>query len=411
MREACLALGEETGKVEPQEAGLPLAEGVHMAMYRFDIYKTEQKPHQKPKFQKLNILTSGRAARLINEQADGFSALMAGQSLTRDLVNLPPNTANPQYMVDEAKKLEELGIKLEVIDEKQLKKMGMNLMMAVGEGASEADQPRLIIMTYQGAAKSEPFKAIVGKGVMFDTGGYNLKPSPYIKTMKCDMGGAGVVMGMMKAIAARKSKVNVIGVCGCVMNMISGDAFLPDSVHKSYKGLTVEIGNTDAEGRLVLADAIAYTIEKYKPEEVINLATLTGAIMVALGGAYAGLFSTSDRVARGLEKAGNEVGERLWRMPIDDSYAAKPQVADLNNDGSPYGGSSTAAVFLKRFADKTPWAHLDIAGVTLNEKISGNLPVSGATGFGVRLLVNYLEAAAAEKEEKAAPKSRRRRRR
>ena len=197
----------------------------------------------------------------------------------------------------------------------------------------------------------------------------------------------------MKALALRKSRVNVIGVCGCAVNMVSDKAYLPSAILKSYKGLTVEIGNTDAEGRLVLADAIAYVIDKEKPGELIDLATLTGACMVALGTQYAGLFSTDDDMAEALIASGKRTGERLWRMPVDDAYAAKPQLADVNNDGKRYGGASTGAVFLKKFAGETPWAHLDIAGVALSEKLPEPfLQVKGATGFGVRLLVDYLES-------------------
>ncbi len=247
-------------------------------------------------------------------------------------------------------------------------------------------------MKYQGAAKDVPFRAIVGKGVMFDTGGYNLKPTGSMEAMKCDMAGAGAVMGLMKALALRKSRVNVIGACGCAVNVVSDKAYLPSAILTSYKGLTVEIGNTDAEGRLVLADSIAYVIDKEKPRDLIDLATLTGACMVALGGQYAGLFSTDDGMAEALLASGKRTGEKLWRMPVDDAYAAKPLLADVNNNGNRYGGASTGAVFLKKFAGETPWAHLDIAGVALSEKIPEPfLRVKGATGFGVRLLVDYLE--------------------
>jgi leucyl aminopeptidase len=251
-------------------------------------------------------------------------------------------------------------------------------------------------MKYQGAGRDVPFRAIVGKGVMFDTGGYNLKPTGSMETMKSDMAGAAAVMGMIKALALRRSPVNVIGVCGCAVNVVSDNAYLPSTILTSYKGLTVEIGNTDAEGRLVLADAIAYVVDKEKPCELIDLATLTGACMVALGGRYAGLFSSDQGLADALLASGKRTGERLWPMPVDDAYAAKPLLADVNNDGKRYGGASTAAVFLKKFAGKTPWAHLDIAGVALSEKIPEPfLKVNGATGFGVRLLVDYLERRAA----------------
>jgi leucyl aminopeptidase len=330
----------------------------------------------------------------VKKRLPGFRGLMAGSDLARDLVNLPPNVALPRTMAAEARKLSRLGVRVQVLDENRMEKLGMNLLLAVGRGASRDQQPRLILMKYQGAARDVPFRAVVGKGVMFDTGGYNLKPTGSMETMKCDMAGAGAVMGLIKALAMRKSRVNVIGVCGCAVNMVSDRAYLPSAILKSYQGMTVEIGNTDAEGRLVLADAMAYVIDREKPEELIDLATLTGACMVALGGQYAGLFSNNDRLAASLAKAGEATGERLWRLPVDDAYAAKPQVADANNDGKRYGGASTGAVFLKKFIGETTWAHLDIAGVAFSEKMPEPIfPLKGATGFGVRLLVNYLENA------------------
>ncbi len=409
VKEAAIALGETGGKTTPEDAAEAILEGFYTGFYRFDTYLTEVKPHQRSVFKKCIMLTTGHGVRLLKERMPLIKALGESANLTRKLVNLPPNVANPQYMVDQTKELAKLGIKIKVIEEKELKKLGMNLMMAVGGGAAKKDQPRLIIMEYKGADNQKaPWKAVVGKGVMFDTGGYNIKTGPYMTGMKCDMGGAAVVMGTMRALAARKAKVNVVGVCGCVMNMVSKDAFLPDSIQNSYKGYTVEIGNTDAEGRLVLADAIAYTIDKYKPVQVIDLATLTGAIMVALGGGYAGLFSNNDKMSKALKKSGDLTGERLWPMPIDDFYVAKSTVADINNDGNPYGGSSTAATFIKKFVGDTDWTHLDIAGTTLVEKrqINGILPVKGATGFGVRLLVDYYETNFKSDEEKVKKRRR-----
>jgi leucyl aminopeptidase len=393
LTEATICMGSDCGEVNTGVAAEALLEGLHLAIYRFDRFKTEQKPHQKARFQRVAIAVDRDSVSGVRQTLGGFKGLMAGSDLTRELVNLPPNIALPQYMADEAAHLAEHGIRVEVLDEKRLKRLGMNLILTVGAGATKDQQPRLIVMKYRGAARHLPFRAVVGKGVMFDTGGYNLKPTGSMETMKCDMAGAGAVMGLMKALALRKSRVNVIGVCGCAVNMVSDKAYLPSAILKSYKGLTVEIGNTDAEGRLVLADAIAYVIDKEKPAELIDLATLTGACMVALGTQYAGLFSTHDGMAEALLASGKRTGERLWRMPVDDAYAAKPQLADVNNDGKRYGGASTGAVFLKKFVGETPWAHLDIAGVALSEKLPEPfLPVKGATGFGVRLLVDYLES-------------------
>jgi leucyl aminopeptidase len=316
---------------------------------------------------------------------------MEGVAITRDLVNLPPNYANPDLMVETAKNLKKDKISVQILGEKELAKLGMGMLLAVGQGSEQ--ESRLIVMKYNGDGKA-PYKAVVGKGVMFDTGGYDIKPAAGMLHMKADMGGAGAVMGMMKALAKRKSKVNVIGVCGCVMNMVSAKAFLPSDILTSYKGLTVEVGNTDAEGRLVLGDALAYIIDKEKPVEVLDIATLTGAVMMALGGSYAGIFTEHTNIAKGLKKAGKYTGENVWRLPVNKKYGSmlKSKIADIGNMAdSPWGGASTAAAFLQKFVGDTPWAHIDIAGVAMTEKIGGNIPVSGAGGFGVRLLVNYLE--------------------
>jgi leucyl aminopeptidase len=407
LKDISVLLGSQGGQVGAPEAAQAFVEGLYMGSYRFEQFKSEPRPASVVK--RVTLFTDGRTARQLAEEMDGLVGMMEAQAQARDMVNLPPNIANPQYMADEAGKLAKLGVKIKVLDEKELTKLDMNLMMAVGKGAAKADQPRLILMEYQGAGKDAPWHALVGKGVMFDTGGYNIKPGKHMQTMKADMGGAAAVFGTMRALAQRKPKINVIGVMGCAMNMIGPDAYTDDMVFTGYNGKTVEIGHTDAEGRMVLADSIAYTIDKYKPREVIDLATLTGAILVALAGKYAGLFSDTDRLANALHKAGDFTGEMLWRMPVDSDFLAKSDVADMNNDGSPYGGSSVAALFLKQFVGSTPWAHLDIAGMAFADK--GGDPkrfstIKGATGFGVRLLVNYLEGEAA-KTERPARKGRR----
>jgi len=380
-------------KFDPATAAGALLEGLQLALYRFERFRTEVKPHQKPAFRKAVLAVPGRDVGEVRRRVAGVSGLAAGTDLARDLVNLPPNIAGPAYMAREARKLSRLGVKVQVLDARALAGLGMNLITAVGAGAAPDQQPRLILMKYAGGDKGAPWRAVVGKGVTFDTGGYNLKPTGSLETMKSDMAGAAAVIGLMKALALRRSPVNVVGACGCVVNMVSSRAYLPSAVLKSYQGLQVEVGNTDAEGRLVLADVMAYVIRREKPAELVDLATLTGACMVALGGLYAGLFSTDDRLASRLLEAGERTGERLWRLPVDDAYAAKTQIADVNNNGRRYGGASTAAAFLKKFAGRNPWAHLDIAGVALNEKVpeDSQFPVKGATGFGVRLMVNYLE--------------------
>ncbi len=407
VKEASIALGELDGAEEAFAAATALVEGVYMAIYRFEQFK-EVKDHQLPRFEKLTVLTSTRAARMLEEEAPKLFALLEATDHARDAANLPPNIANPEYMAEQARKLEKFGVKVEVIDEKQMKKLGLNLILAVGGNAALEDQPRLIFMHYNGGKKGDAPTALVGKGIMYDTGGYNLKINKSMGGMKFDMCGAAAVLGAMEALAKRKAPVNVVGVMTCAMNMVGAQSFVPDSIYKSYKGLHVEIGNTDAEGRLVLADAMAYTIEKHNPSQIVDLATLTGAIVAALGGAYAGLFSTSNPLANALQKAGDEVGERLWRMPVDDCYAAPVKVADVNNDGIPYGGANAAAVFLKRFADKTPWAHLDIAGTGWVDGLPGEpKELGGARAFGVRLLVNWLESAAPVAVEGAVPAKRR----
>jgi leucyl aminopeptidase len=377
--------GDKSGSLT--EIATALVEGANLAVYKFDQFKTGQKPTQKPSVKKLNVQMDDGTD--FKKQLPLIEGQTEGANLARTLVNLPANYANPDYMVEQAKLLKKDGVKVKVLGEKEMTKLGLNLLLAVGRASKQ--ESRLIIMKYMGDPSSKELKCLVGKGVMFDTGGYNMKPGAGMEWMKADMAGAAAVMGTIKSLAMRKSKVNVVAVCGCVVNMIGGDAFLPSDILTSYLGKTVEIGNTDAEGRLVLADAMAYTIATEKPTEVIDVATLTGACMVALGGFYAGIFSNNDNMAKHIQNAGDHSGERLWRLPIDDGYAAKPKLADLNNDGSRWGGASTAAVFLKNFNAGLPWAHLDIAGVGIGEKIPGTAPVAGSSGFGVRLLTKYYE--------------------
>jgi leucyl aminopeptidase len=410
LKDATLALGDTDGPASAADAALALVEGMHMAMYRFEDFKTEKKPEHAARFAKLTILTTAPAAKAVKAALPKLEGLLAGVDLTRTVANMPPNICNPQYMADEAKKLEKGGLKVEVFDEKQLARMGCNLLLAVGGSAAPADQPRLVVIKYEGAGKGVPYTAIVGKGVCFDTGGYNVKPGASMRGMKFDMSGAAAVLGTMRALSARKAKVNVVGVMICAMNMIGTTPFVMDSVYKAYNGLMVEIGHTDAEGRLCLADAVAYTIDKYQPVELVDLATLTGACMIALGAAYAGLFSTKDSLANALTRAGDETGERLWRLPADDLYMSKSQVADICNDSAGgWGGASVGATFVKKFVGKTAWAHLDIAGTANAEKITGgNKFLTGATGFGVRLLTNWLEGHRTLADESGNPAPRRR---
>jgi leucyl aminopeptidase len=405
--EAGVCIGSIASKVGFDEAAIAVAEGMRLGIYRENDYRTKVKPTQEQHLKDVTLFVDGKAQQAVKAAIPGIDGLMNGSDLARKMVDMPPNMAVPSRMAEEAKKLADLGVEVKVLGRKELEKLGMNLMLAVGRAAAE--EPQFVMMKYTGAGKKDPYKAIIGKGVMFDTGGYDLKPSKSMYDMKCDMGGAAAVLGTMRALAERKPNINVIGVMGCVMNMIGGDGFLPSDIITGYDGTTVEIGNTDAEGRLVLADCISYTIDTEKPSEIIDLATLTGAIMVALGASYAGLFSNTDSMANKLIKSGQSTSEKVWRMPLGPAYVKKATLADLNNDGIFGGGSSAAAMFLQHFAKKTPWAHLDIAGTAFPSKgegLAGGLVSSGASGFGVRLLVDYLEGSASADE---APRRGRRR--
>ncbi|MBI1363021.1 MAG: leucyl aminopeptidase [Proteobacteria bacterium] len=392
VKEVTALMGEVTSvKVDPIMASAELVEGMELGLYRYDVLRKVSES-QKPSMSKLTIMVDSKYVKATANIVTLVAAQTAGCNLARDLVNGPANIVNADTLVEEAKKLADLGVKVEILRQKELEKAGLRMLLSVNKGSDVA--PALIVMKWQGAGKGKPFKAVVGKGVTFDTGGYCIKPAQGMVGMKADMAGAAAVLGMMKAIAGRKSAVNVIGVCGCVENMINGQATRPSDVITAYNGKTVEINNTDAEGRLVLGDAMAYIIDKEKPAEVIDIATLTGACMVALGAAYAGLFSNSPRMVKGLQEAGESTGEKLWHLPIGPEYTKmlESKVADLSNIGGQYGGACTAAAFLSEFVDKTDWAHLDIAGVGMAEKIPGGMEITGASGFGVRLLTRYLEA-------------------
>jgi len=308
--------------------------------------------------------------------------------LARDLVSEPPNVLNPKKYTEEIKKLKKLGLKVEILNESMMKKLGMRSLLGVGQGSE--NESFLVTIKWNGANSNfgKPL-AFVGKGVCFDTGGISLKPSRFMEEMKYDMGGSAVVVGLMKSFALRKAKINAIGVVGLVENMPDGNAQRPGDIVESYSGKTIEVLNTDAEGRLVLADALTYTEKKYKPKFIIDLATLTGAIIMALGEEYAGLFSNNDKLSNDLHLIGNNINEKVWRLPLHKNYdklmnSAYADVQNINYAGG--AGSITAAQFLQRFIlDNTPWVHLDIAGMAFSKK-AANLNSGGATGFGVRLL-------------------------
>jgi leucyl aminopeptidase len=388
--EAALMVDDLKGASKsPGERAARVAYGCLLRAYRFDKYRTKEEADQKPRLAKVTIMVSDVAGA--KKHYRPLEQIATGVFATRDLVSEPANVIYPKTLAAEAKKLTKLGVKVQVLGEAQMEKLGMGALLGVGQGSARESQ--LLVMRWDGApkatGKSKQPIAIVGKGVTFDTGGISIKPAAGMEDMKWDMGGAGVVVGLMRALAARKAKVNAIGVCGLVENMPGANAQRPGDVVKSMSGQTIEVLNTDAEGRLVLADALWYTQEKFKPRAIVDLATLTGAIIVALGHEHAGMFSNDDRLAEQLLAAGKQVDEPLWRMPLGPAYDKQINcdIADMKNiGGNRAGGSITAAQFLQRFVkDGTPWAHLDIAGVAWSTKDKPTVP-KGGTGFGVRLL-------------------------
>ena len=389
--QACAALAREPA-AHVDASGLTGAQAAHVAMglalrgYRFDRYRTTEKPEDKPRLAKATVLTGELA-----KARDGWAELKAvaeGVFLSRDLVSEPANVLNPAEMAERCRKLEALGLKVEVFGPKEMTKLGFGALMGVAMGS--ANEARMVVMTWNGApkakTKAKPL-AFIGKGVTFDTGGISIKPAGGMEDMKWDMGGAGTVIGLMAALAGRKAKVDVIGLVGLVENMPSGSAQRPGDVVKTYSGQTVEVINTDAEGRLVLADVLWYAQQKYDPRFMVDLATLTGAIIVALGHEYAGFFSNDDALAGQLHAMGEATGEKVWRMPLADAYdkQIKSDIADMKNVGGRPGGAITAAQFIQRFVNGKPWAHLDVAGTVWSGKDAPTIP-KGATAFGVRLL-------------------------
>ncbi|MGC6476233.1 MAG: leucyl aminopeptidase [Parvibaculales bacterium] len=368
-------------KCGADEAAAHMAMGSLMRGYRFDKYKSKTKV--KVPAQKINFGVDNPNA--VKKLFDPLKKVAQGVFLARDLVNEPANILNPPEFAKRARALTKLGVKVEVLSEAKMKQLGMGALLGVGQGSVQPSQ--LVIMQWQGAAKSKKPVAFVGKGVCFDTGGISIKPSAGMEDMRGDMGGAAAVTGLMHALAARKAKANVIGVIGLVENMPSGNAQRPGDIVTSMSGQTIEVLNTDAEGRLVLADALWYTQKRFKPEFMIDLATLTGAILVALGQEYAGLFSNDDALCAKLDKAGQAENEKVWRMPINDVFDKMIDTpnADMKNIGGRYAGSSTAAQFLQRFTNGVPWAHLDIAGTAMGSPKSP-ISQSWGSGFGVKLL-------------------------
>ena len=359
--------------------------GIKLKSYKFEKYKTKKN--------KKNIILNIIGKNIpSNKDQHKFKSIEEGTFYTRDLVSEPGNILHPDEYAKRIKSLSKFGLKIKIYNDRELKKLGMNTLLGVGQGSIRGSY--LVTMEWNGLKnKSRPL-AFVGKGVCFDTGGISLKPAKFMEDMTYDMAGSAVVVGLMKSLALRKAKINAVGVVGLVENMPGGDALRPGDILKSYSGKTVEVLNTDAEGRLVLADALTYTEKMFKPKFIVDLATLTGAIIVSLGSEYAGLFSNDDNLSKQLISSGENVDEKVWRMPLNKNYdkLIDSKNADMQNINYVGGaGSTTAAQFLQRFIlNKTPWAHLDIAGMAFS-KYGGALNSGGATGYGVRLLNKLIE--------------------
>ena len=360
--------------------------GMKLKSYDFTKYKTKKEKRL------ININIIGKKNNISLKDQLKFKALEEGTFYARDLVSEPGNVLHPDEYAKRINSLKKYGLKINIYDQKKLKKLGMNALLGVGQGSIRGSY--LATMEWRGVKNNSKPLAFIGKGVCFDTGGYSLKPAKFMEDMTYDMAGSAAVVGLMKNLALRKAKINAVGVVGLVENMVSGNAQRPGDIVKSYSGKTIEILNTDAEGRLVLADAITFTEKKFKPKFMIDLATLTGAIIVSLGSEYAGLFSNNDKLSKELIESGKKVEEKLWRMPLHENFdkLINSKNADMQNINYVGGaGSTTAAQFLQRFVlNKTPWAHLDIAGMAFS-KYGGALNSGGATGYGVRLLNQLIE--------------------
>jgi leucyl aminopeptidase len=361
-----------------------LALGARLRAYTFDLYKTKRKDsEERPKKVEVRFACANPAAA---EKAWlRVTAIADGVVLARDLINEPANVLYPAELARRASSLAKLGVGVEVLDVAAMRKLGMGALLGVGQGS--VHESKLVVMRWNGGKRGADPIAFIGKGVCFDTGGISIKPAQGMEEMKGDMAGAACVVGLIHALAARKAKVNAVGAIGLVENMPDGKSYRPGDILKTMSGQTIEIINTDAEGRLVLADVLHYVRKRFKPKFMINLATLTGAIIVALGQEYAGMFSNDDKLVERLTKAGEATGERVWRMPLGPEYdkLIDSKFADMKNTGGRWAGSITAAQLLHRFVDKTPWAHLDIAGTALSSPQT-DINKSWSSGWGVRLL-------------------------
>lgn len=362
-----------------------MALGACLRNYRFEQYKSKKKTGESKQEHLAKVVFAVDDVDAAKKAYKDVEAVAEGTILARNLVNEPPNVLFPVEFASRAEALEKLGVEVEILDEKALRKLGMNALLGVGQGSEH--ESRVVVMRWNGAKSGQEPIAFIGKGVCFDTGGISIKPAEGMEGMKGDMGGAACVVGLMHALAGRKAKANVVGLIGLVENMPDGKAQRPGDIVTSMSGQTIEIINTDAEGRLVLADVLWYARERFKPKFMINLATLTGAIMVALANHYAGMFSNDDILAEQLALAAETTGEKVWRMPVTSEYdkMIDSQFADVKNTGGRLGGACTAAAFLKRFVKDVPWAHLDVAGTAMDSP-KNEISQTWASGWGVRLL-------------------------
>ncbi len=378
-----------TGLGYDADAAARVALGAALRSWRYDRYRTRLKDKQKPTLACVTIVGGGDGAE--QRYGERYAAVVDGVSLTRELVTEPANIIYPESFVERViDRIKGSGLEVQVIGPEEMKKLGMGAMLGVAQGSVR--EPRILVLRWNGAAEGAAPVAFVGKGVTFDTGGISIKPAAGMESMKWDMGGAGAVAGAMLALARRKARANVVGICGLVENMPDGNAQRPGDVVTTMSGQTVEVINTDAEGRLVLCDVITWTLKEVKPRAIVDLATLTGAMVISLGHEYAGIFANDEPLAGALIKAADASGDKLWRQPLGDAYdrLIDSPIADMKNVGPREAGSITAAQFIKRYVDDgVAWAHLDIAGMAWSDKPSATY-AKGATGYGVRLLDQYV---------------------
>jgi leucyl aminopeptidase len=382
-----------TDELKPEMVAALIAQGAMLRHYTFKKYLTkkpsEEVAQDKDGLRKLIVHVAHPDKAKAAFQP--LKAVVNGVNFARDLVNEPANILGPVELAEKTKALEKLGVEVEIFDVKQMEKMKMGSLLCVGQGSERPS--RMAVMVWNGAKGNKKQKPVcfIGKGVIFDTGGISIKPAAGMEDMKGDMGGSAAVVGLMHALAERKANVNAVGLIGCVENMPSGSAVRPGDVVTSMSGQTIEVINTDAEGRLVLADVFTYAQETYKPKLIVDLATLTGAIMIALGKEYAGMFVNDDKLADELNAASKATGEKIWRMPLDKAFdkMMDSKNADMKNTGGRWGGSCTAAAFLQRFIKDTPWAHLDVAGTAM-DGAKNDINTSWGSGWGVRLLDRFV---------------------